>query len=139
MRTAATRLRWVARDHPGLHHDLGVLAVRAGDLETAARELERSLALAPAASTWLTLARVEQSRERWGNALRAYGAALEIDPDNVAGLSGSARIWLRVGEPELAVRALSRALEIEPEREDLRSRLNRAQTRMSGPDPPEAG
>jgi hypothetical protein len=77
---AARRLTWLGRDHPGLRAQLALFAEHAGDPETGAREIRRSLELHPTAAAWVVLGRLsEQAGDREG-ALAAYREALVLDP-----------------------------------------------------------
>ncbi len=122
LRLAAERLRWVGRDDPSLRYNLAMHAVREDDLATARRDLKRSLALQESHHAWLALGVVEQRSGAWRAALAAYAAALSLDPSSVAALSREAQVWERLGERERAREALERALDLAPERLDLKQR-----------------
>ncbi len=55
LRSAAKRLRWVGRDQPGLHTQIALFDARAGRLDQAILEIERSLELQPSAEAWKLL------------------------------------------------------------------------------------
>jgi hypothetical protein len=124
LRVAAERLRWVARDQPDVRYNLGMQAVREGDLDGARRELRRSLELSESSTGWEALGLVEQRDGRLDRALSAWTAALAIDPDSLPALVGSAGVWQRRGETQRARAALERALELAPQRRDLLDQLH---------------
>jgi tetratricopeptide (TPR) repeat protein len=123
LRTAASRLRWIGRDHPDLHYNLAMHAFREGDADKARHELARSLDLRENALSWLALGLVERRAGRPREALAAYDAALAIDPRSVPALVQSARTLEELGEVDAARARLERAAALEPEREDLRRAL----------------
>jgi tetratricopeptide (TPR) repeat protein len=123
MRVAAERLRWVGRDDAGLRYNLAMESLRQSDLASARGDLRRSLALQESPHAWLALGVVEQRSGAWQEALRAYDEVLRLDAASVAAWSRKAQVWLRLREPERAREALQRALELAPERIDLRERL----------------
>ncbi len=129
LRTAARRLSWVGHDHPTVHLNLGVLAVRAGDLETAQREAQRSLELGPNVEAWMLLGMVRQDTKQWQQALEAYEAVLDLDPTYVPALGRTALVSVQLGDLDRAEQALENAVALAPERDDLRGRL--AQVRQS--------
>jgi len=123
LRVAAERLRWVGRDEPSLRYNLAMHELRENHLELARRDLERSLALQRSEHAWLALGVVHQRSREWHEALRAYDAALGLDPANVAAWSRKSQIYVQLGDPVHAREALERALELAPERIDLQRRL----------------
>jgi len=129
LRSAAERLRWIGRDSADARYDLGVLALRSGDLDVARAELERSLALGPNARTWIALGSLHERTASWDAALSAYAEALALVPDQVAALARTASLYERRGDRVRAERALRRAVELAPERRDLQRRLARVQRR----------
>ena len=71
----------MGRDHPGLRAQIALFEARAGHLDAAIREIERSLALHPTTEAWVLLG---SFRERQGDRKRAraaYREALEIAPE----------------------------------------------------------
>jgi tetratricopeptide (TPR) repeat protein len=125
LETAAQRLRWLGRDHPDVHYNLGVHALREGDLARARSELQRSLALRENSLSWLALGLVERRDGRPDASLAAYDAALDIDPRSVPALVQSARSLEELGDTRRARERLERALALEPDRSDLRDALSR--------------
>jgi tetratricopeptide (TPR) repeat protein len=123
MRTAAERLRWIGRDDARLRHNLAIGAMRARDLEAARREVERGLQLDESARSWVLLGMVRQRGGDKRGAAAAYQRALELDPAHVPALSQLARVYVELGDQDRARDALLRAIEIAPDRADLRERL----------------
>jgi hypothetical protein len=127
LRVAAERLRWVGRDDPSVRYNLAMHALREDRLDAARRDLLRSLDLQSSQHAWLALGVVEQRAGAWPEALRAYDAALALDPSNVAAWSRKAQVFVRMGERAKAREALERALNLAPERLDLQRRLEELQ------------
>ena len=140
MRLAAHRLALVGHDHPGIHLNLAILAVRDGDLDTGQREAERSLLLGPNVGANLLLGQIYQQRRQWPEARRAYESALAIDPDQVIALAQSAAVSVQLGDLARAEQELASAVTLAPTRQDLRNRLDqlrrqREQATTSGSPP----
>jgi cytochrome c-type biogenesis protein CcmH/NrfG len=135
MRLAAARLARVGHDHPGIHLNLAILALRAGDLAEAEQEVERSLALGPGSRAYVVLGQVRQKQQRWAEARDAFEAALAIDARQVPALVQLAAVSEKLGDLERAELALASAVEIAPDRNDLRGRLEqlRRQRRSAAP------
>ena len=110
-------------------------ALEERDLAGARGELQRSLALQQSPHAWLALGVVEQRSGAWKDAIAAYDSALALDPVNVAAWSRKSQVWLRLGDRARAKEALLRALELAPERIDLRERL----AKLQAPDDSEPG
>jgi hypothetical protein len=123
LRVAAERLRWIGRDDPSVRYNLAMHALREDQLDAARSDLLRSLELQRTQHAWLALGVVEQRAGAWRDALRAYDAALELDPASVAAWSRKAQVFVRMGDSAKAREALVRALSLAPERLDLRRRL----------------
>ena len=81
LRTAAKRLRWVGRDHPGLHTQIALFDARAGQLDAAIREIERSLELQPTAEAWKLLGKFQTRKGDREAARHAFEKAREYDPE----------------------------------------------------------
>ncbi len=133
LQTAANRLRFIGRDHPQVRYSLGVLAMRAGDLETARRELLRSLKLGPNPLTWSALGELHENAGHPDDAFAAYDQALAMSPDFVLALDRSAFLALRLGDLERAEATLARAVAAAPERDDLRHSLQDLRRRLAVP------
>ena len=127
MKLAAKRLPWIGRDDGGLHYNLGIAALRSGDLEAARRALERSIDLQESARGWIALGIVDQRGGHWQAALAAYQRALALEPENVPALARSAAVWTHLGERDRAREALAEAVELDPQRSDLLGRLRSLQ------------
>lgn len=80
LRTAARRLRWLGRAHPGLHAQIAIFDSRAGHLDDAIREIERSLELHATAEAWVLLGNFRARKGLRSAARSAYREALAIDP-----------------------------------------------------------
>ena len=82
---------------------------------------ERALILQQAGASWLKHGDVKR-------AIAAYGAGIEIDPQNTALLTARGRAYLLGGEAELAIDDLNRAAELAPQEGEiflLRARAER--------------
>ena len=97
LRTAARRLRWVGRDHPGLRAQIAIFDAHAGHFDDAIREIERSLELHSTAEAWVLLGNYRLQRGETTLARSAYLEALAIGPDYKPARRGLAR--LRAGPP----------------------------------------
>jgi Tfp pilus assembly protein PilF len=124
MRTAAQRLAFVGHDHPAIHLNLAILAVRDGDLATGEAEAARSLRLGPSVSAHLLLGQIYQQRKQWSEARTAYESALAIDPAQVVALAQSATVSTQLGDLARAEQELASAVSLAPARQDLRNRLD---------------
>ena len=127
--TALELLRWIGRDNPGARYNLGILALRGNDLDTAIHELERSIELGPTLLSRIALGTAHQRGGNWEAALAANTAALELDPNSVPALTQAAHLKLKLGDLEGAEAALSHAVALAPERAALRARLERLRDR----------
>jgi hypothetical protein len=123
LRGSAQRLRWLGKDIPEIHTVLGVEAGRQGDLETARRELTRSLELQSSARAWAGMAFLEVQSDNPDGARAATYNALRLAPSAVDVWSTAAQVYRAIGDDDLAHEALKRAVEIAPERQDLWEQL----------------
>ena len=57
--------------------------------------------------------------------------AVRLDPKNPEVWATSADVWLALGEPDRARVALIRATGLAPERQDLRTRLERVESELA--------
>jgi Flp pilus assembly protein TadD len=119
----------VGHGHPTLHLNLGILALREGQLDEAQQEAERSFELAPTTDALVLLGRIHLRGERPAEARAVLERALALDPRHVRALSHLAVASLRLGDLDGAERALARAVETAPDREDLRRRLKQLRQR----------
>jgi tetratricopeptide (TPR) repeat protein len=125
-REAAQRLRWIGRDGPGIHRQLGRALANRGQVEAARSELERSLALFPTAGAWLDLATLADARGDRREALRCREAALALEPDHVGALYATGLAYLESGEHKRALEHLRRAAELAPQQGVIHLALERA-------------
>jgi tetratricopeptide (TPR) repeat protein len=107
--------------------------MRAGDLETARRELLRSLKLGPNPLTWSALGELHENAGHPDDAFAAYDQALAMSPEFVLALDRSAFLALRLGDLERAEATLARAVAAAPERDDLRHSLQDLRRRLAVP------
>lgn len=70
-----------------------------------------------------------ESDKRWPDALRLYGLAVQVDPDNVDALHGLGILRLMQGKPELGINVLERAARLAPDDEEIAENLRRARER----------
>ena len=87
------------------HNNLGVLYLKQGRLYEAANEFEWARKLLPGSpDPRINLALVLERAGRTDEALRAYEAALEVEPECVAAMQGATALALRTGreDPRLA-------------------------------------
>lgn len=88
-----------------LHYNLGVLALRQGNFDTAATRFERAAELMPqSAGPQLGIASTLLQTGRYETAAEAFKRALELDPDNRAASEGL-MIALDCGEPARSSRS----------------------------------
>jgi tetratricopeptide (TPR) repeat protein len=85
LRTAAKRLHWVGRDHPGLHTQIALFDARAGRLDDAIREIQRSLELQETVEALKLLGNFHSQKGDPVAARHAYEKARELDPGHPRG------------------------------------------------------
>jgi tetratricopeptide (TPR) repeat protein len=85
-------------------------ALLAGDLDGAERAAKAALGRGWSADAHLTLGEVALHRGRPRDAVDAFGAVLERDPNHVDGLLLASVAYTQVGDVERAITALNRAL-----------------------------
>jgi hypothetical protein len=129
-RTSIERSAWIGRTSPRHHVGLAELALDAGDLEGARRELDRSLALYPTAAAWAALGRWHEESREWREALDAYEQALALDANHADALVRTGQIWLRLGEPARAREPLLRAVKLRPDQRSIGLTLERAEREL---------
>ncbi len=87
--------------------NFGGVAVEAGDLDTARRDLETAIRLAPSlAIAWVNLGVVRRRAGDLPGAVEAYGRALALDPGNPSALTNLAYVYGLQGKQEEARLAL---------------------------------
>jgi hypothetical protein len=118
-----TRRRWLGRDSARTRLIVAREALAASDAEVAAENVERSLALYPTAEAYLVQARIDRSRDDARGAMRAYQAALALDPDNVEAWLRSGLRWLQTGHLPEARSSLQRARRLDPDNPAIETAL----------------
>jgi Flp pilus assembly protein TadD len=96
------------------HHNLGVLFMQKGDLNTARSEIEKALALRNSVDFRLALAHVLLKSGNKEGAESEYRQVLEDAPENEKALQGLSVIHVERGEHQLARELLERAIEKNP-------------------------
>jgi tetratricopeptide (TPR) repeat protein len=94
----------------------GTLAYQDGDLAAAAEAFAGSAYLKPDPAVLFNLGAVHQELGRWEQAVNAYGAALELDPDDPDTWLSRGWCLARAGRAEAAAADLRRFEELAPER-----------------------
>jgi tetratricopeptide (TPR) repeat protein len=94
----------------------GTLAYQSGDLAGAAEALARSAELKPDPAVLFNLGAVRQELGLWEQAIEAYGAALELDPDDPDTWLSRSWCLARTGQAEAAAADIRRFEELAPER-----------------------
>jgi len=104
---AATRLNEVlsvVSDFPGARYNLGLVQLDLDLLKDARENLEKASVSKPEQiEVWISLGIAEERSGDFTAATRAFSAGLDRDPANVALLGGMARVYRKLGKPELAV------------------------------------
>ncbi len=107
-----------------LYAAIGRLARLEGDYATAAAALTRRVEITPDdAAARKDLARILHQQDRHDAALAELNAALRLDAMDADVYTGIGQIHLEAGRPGEAVSALSRAVELTPERYETRYAL----------------
>jgi tetratricopeptide (TPR) repeat protein len=107
--------------HPLLWYDEGA----AGDLEEARYEFERSLELQRSTRGWVGLSFVEVASGHSDAAKAALVQAVNAEPQNPEAWARAAGVWVALGDTQRAHASVTRALELAPDRDDLRQQLAR--------------
>ena len=95
--------------------DHGMKRREAYDFEAAEEALDKAVEQAPDyAEGWNQRAFVRFLRDNIDGSLSDLEKAVELDPDHFAAWSGMYHVLIRMGRPEVAVAALSRAVTIHP-------------------------
>ncbi len=126
------RLSWIRSDSHVDYLRLGRLAQAEGLTLVA---YNTSLEKQPSAAVYVAVAKMAQGQRQHLQAVRAYEAALEIDPNNVDALNLLGLTWLHLDEPARAEEPLARAVALVPTSQTLRASLERARARRDPPPP----
>lgn len=123
-------------EHYGALHLKGVLAMQAGDFETAIALIQRSLAIEPKHSLALAnLGVAYRSIERFDEGIAALRQALELDPDSATTLANLGQALNRAGLIAESVVHNRKALEKQPNQIGLQSSLLFAENYLAETDP----
>jgi tetratricopeptide (TPR) repeat protein len=121
---AERRLRWIGRASPELQTKIGLLRMRADELDGAERAFDASLSLHPTAAAHVGRGYLAAKRGRFREALEGYDAALALDPDHVEGLYQSAFALWKLGRSAEALQRLERAAARDPANERVKALLD---------------
>ena len=113
-RQAVKTLKWLGRDGPSRHTELGRRLARQGEDAAALVEFQRSVELSPTVRAWKSMALLFEQRREWEHAASAYASALALEPDDASMLFRVGRAWLEAGRPENALEPLERAAALAP-------------------------
>ena len=125
-RTAVDRLTMLGRDGPRRRTQLGRELARDGNYRAARIQFARGLELQPTSDGWQAMGLLYEQGAEWLRAAQAYGAALELDPDNATLHYKSGLCWLEAGDPERAIAGFEAAAAIAPNQKLIRLSLERA-------------
>jgi len=137
---AIERLRWFGRDSARMRSRLGLAAASQGDVELAEQSFRKALDLHPSALAWTGLGAVHAERSEWGDAEKAYDAALALDPEYPMALLWAGQLQLQLGNLDAARRSAQKAWESaagypqlsDKERADIRGAATALLQRMGG-------
>ncbi len=82
------------------HAGLAEVHEKAGDAVAARKEAETSLELKPSAAAYLVMARLDFAANRFGDAGREAGEALQLDPSNKGAQDLNRQIALKTAKPQ---------------------------------------
>jgi hypothetical protein len=125
-RVAIERLRWLGRDGPSRHTELGRRLAGKGELHAALREFERSIELTPTVRAWKSMALLFEQQQQWQRAAVAYDSALALQPEVASTWFRLGRAWLEAGHPQKAIEPLERAAALAPDEKIIGLNLARA-------------
>jgi tetratricopeptide (TPR) repeat protein len=120
--TAVERLSWMGRESHHDRHTLGALALSAGDLPRAQRQLEAAVLVSPDAQSWVDLGTTYERLGDWDRALSAFENALALRPDHPTAILSRAAAYVRLGDLGPARRVLASPAPARPTNEERRLR-----------------
>jgi hypothetical protein len=129
-RVAMERLKWLGRDGPSRHTELGRRLAGQGETLAARREFERSIELSPTARAWESMAKLFEQQRQWQRAAVAYDSALALQPEVASTLFRLGRAWLEAGYPQKAIAPLERAAALAPGEKIIGLNLARARREL---------
>ncbi len=129
-RVAMERLKWLGRDGPSRHTELGRRLAGQGEVLAARREFKRSIELTPTARAWKSMAQLFEQQQQWQSAAVAYDSALAIQPEVASTLFRLGRAWLEAGHPQKAIAPLERAASLAPGEKIIGLNLARARREL---------
>ena len=106
---AAQRLAWIGLETPNVSLNQGILHAQQKEFRKARESLQQSLDLHPTALAYTALGQVHAREGSLRESLEALELALKLDPQNTTALHQIGDTWLRLGRPNEAVKALTRA------------------------------
>jgi tetratricopeptide (TPR) repeat protein len=125
--TAARAAVAVDEGDPRAHAILGSVLARRGDVDGAARQADRSIALNPElASAWTLRAHVDEVHGRAGEAAAAWRRAATLVPGNADYQAEAARTALAAGDRAAAAAFARACLALRPDAARCREFLGRA-------------
>lgn len=109
------RMAWIAKDSAQARTELGLHLHAEGLTDLALHEYERSIDLQAGIQAYAGIGQIHAQAGRWNEALTAYRAALEIDPEQAGLISLAGMAHLSLGDLEAARRQFRKALQIDPD------------------------
>lgn len=106
---ATQRLAWIGLETPYAPLNEGILYAQQALYDEARRSLRRSLDIHPTATAYTALGQVEAREGNLSESLTALESAIALDPQNTTALHQMGATWLKLGRPDEAVEALTRA------------------------------
>jgi len=128
---ALDRLAWLGADGPGRRTRLARKLASESRHDEALDEFAHSLDLHPTPDAWYGIGTVREQQQDWPQALEAYQAAIDLDPEDVKSHTRAGLVLLQMREPVRATPFLERAVELAPDQSTIRAALERAKRRSS--------
>jgi len=111
----------------------GLTAMNNGAYATSLKYFNDVVSLAPGlAEGWNKRATVFYLLGRYPESVRDIQRTLELEPRHFGALSGLGMIYMEMGQKKAAIRAMQKALAINPHMEALRHQLNELQAEVQG-------